>query len=286
MFQRLIPFAIGLAVGALMFAMSRWWGFLLIFPWIGGWVSVGLFISASRSGIEKQLGRRVAILAIMPIFIFFIGVFGRENLQIEELVFCLGAGLFSGVVVHYAIAKVLGPLGFGRVFCGWACWHAAVFEWLPIRENKPIPKRLTHIRWIILIASVAAPLLLLNSGYDFVNLHYKASTGRIGQFVWFLIGNGVYFASGIVLAFVMKKKRAFCKVLCPVALVMKPGASLSSLRVEPTGEECTECGECDKNCPMDVPVMSYIRAGEKVRSTECILCETCKHVCPTGAIKT
>jgi len=35
---------------------------------------------------------------------------------------------------------------------------------------------------------------------------------------------------------------------------------------------------------MDIDVMGYILRGEKVHSTECILCNRCKNVCPVNAI--
>jgi formate hydrogenlyase subunit 6/NADH:ubiquinone oxidoreductase subunit I len=35
---------------------------------------------------------------------------------------------------------------------------------------------------------------------------------------------------------------------------------------------------------MDVDVMSYIRDGKAVTSTECILCGICSTVCPAEAI--
>ena len=42
------------------------------------------------------------------------------------------------------------------------------------------------------------------------------------MFRMFLAGNAVYYISGIVLAFVLKDNRAFCKYLCPVTVFLKP----------------------------------------------------------------
>ncbi|HEQ71192.1 MAG TPA: 4Fe-4S dicluster domain-containing protein, partial [Spirochaetia bacterium] len=53
---------------------------------------------------------------------------------------------------------------------------------------------------------------------------------------------------------------------------------------KPSGKTCRECGACNRACPMDVNVQSYISAGKKVRSTECIGCGKCKAACPAGAI--
>jgi len=280
----LTPFFVGLGVAAILYFTTGWWGFLLIFPWIAGWISVGLIISSKLQGKKKDLGRRIAILMAAPIFLAFLGIVQHENLQLEETIFYFAAGVFSRVLIHYSVAKVFGPLIWGRGFCGWACWTAAVMDWLPIKENKSIPKKLTWIRVPVFMASIATPLAFIFSGYDYFSLHVKESLGKWHQFIWFLIGNGVYYIAAVSLAFALKKKRAFCKIACPVSLVMKPSSIRPLVKRKPTGEKCTECGACNRQCPMDVDIMSFIRQGKAILNTECILCGLCKHVCPAGAI--
>jgi formate hydrogenlyase subunit 6/NADH:ubiquinone oxidoreductase subunit I len=65
---------------------------------------------------------------------------------------------------------------------------------------------------------------------------------------------------------------------------MKAPTRFAVVRVKPSGNPCIECGLCNKACPMDVDVRSYIRNHSKVLSTECILCGKCARVCPKGAI--
>ncbi len=123
------------------------------------------------------------------------------------------------------------------------------------------------------------------SGYDYINYQIDGRMGKFDQLIWFLVGNGLYYLSGIILAFTFKKKRAFCKIVCPVSYVMKAQTRLALIKKVPTGEECTECNLCNLNCPMDVDVMNYIANGKKITSTECILCSMCSNVCPVNAIK-
>jgi Pyruvate/2-oxoacid:ferredoxin oxidoreductase delta subunit len=85
-------------------------------------------------------------------------------------------------------------------------------------------------------------------------------------------------------AFAFKKRRAFCRIACPVSLVMKAPAAFSMIRKKPSGNPCSGCGICNKECPMDVDVRGYIQNGLKVLSTECILCGKCSQVCPNHAI--
>jgi polyferredoxin len=218
----------------------------------------------------------------------------RENMQIEEtviyLAYFISTGVFTRVLIHYAIAKVFGPLIWGRGYCGWACYTAALLEWLPIKENKPIPKKYTYIRIPVLIVSLLIPFILIQSGYDYMTKHIDSSitsfieSKKFDQFIWFLIGYILYYIIGIILAFVFRKKRAFCKIFCPVSLIMKLPTRLSLIKIRPSGKKCTKCGKCSEACPMDIDVKRYIENGQKVLSTECIGCRNCVNICPAKAI--
>jgi polyferredoxin len=286
-----LPLAIGLIL-SLVLGMTVWKWFYIIFSSIGLFISIGNWIQ-SRS-VQPDLGRRVSLLLIMPIFIVFFGFLQRENMQLEETVFYgaffLAGGVFTRVLIHYSIAKVFGPLLFGRGFCGWACWTAAILDWLPIKENHPIPAKYTWLRWPVLAVSILLPFYLIRSGYDYMGGHIRGDAGNLiqthkwDQFLWFLAGNALYYLSGVLLAYAFGKRRAFCKIACPVSLVMKIPARFSIIRKGPSGENCTGCGKCNKECPMDVDVRGYIQKGLKILSTECILCGKCVQVCPTQAI--
>lgn len=296
--KKLLPFLVGVVLSAY-FGATDWMGFWCIFAPIGFFLSVGLFIRESKHVNDKDFGRKVSLGLISLVFLLFLGVMQHENLQIEETVFYgayfLTTGIFARVLIHYAIAKVFGPLIFGRGYCGWACYTAAVLEWLPIKENHHIPKKYTYIRIPMLIISLLIPFLFIQNGYDYMTAHiYKPSFGfddfpiqthKFDQFVWFMIGNAVYYTIAVALAFRLKKKRAFCKICCPVSLVMKAQTRIALLKIQPSGEQCLECGRCNKICPMDVDVMSYIAHGKKIASSECILCGLCRDNCPVHAIR-
>lgn len=291
-FSDFIPLIIGMVL-SLVLGTTIWNIFYFVFLFIGGSITFGILIE--RYTKKKDFGRRVAILMMMPIFILFFGVMQRENMQIEETVvygaYFFTTGIFTRVLIHYAIAKIVGPFIFGRGFCGWACWTAAVLEWLPIKENRCIPKKLTYIRVPVLIISIAIPFFIISAGYDYMGKHINddglnrlTQSAKWEQFLWFLVGNIIYYLVAIVLAFVFKKKRAFCKITCPVSLVMKLQSKVALTRKKPSGKKCIECGKCNKVCPMDVDVMSDIKIGKKVKSTECIGCNLCVKSCPVNAI--
>ena len=61
------------------------------------------------------------------IYIFF-GYIQPENMQFEAFWFYLFSGIYTAAVLHYLIAKIIGPFLFNRGWCGWACWTAAILE--------------------------------------------------------------------------------------------------------------------------------------------------------------
>ena len=87
------------------------------------------------------------------------------------------------------------------------------------------------------------------------------------------------------MAYALRDNRAFCKYLCPVAVALKTTSRLSMLTIEADRAKCTECEACVKMCPMDIQLLDYIRKGQRVLSTECMLCQTCITVCAEDALK-
>lgn len=82
-----------------------------------------------------------------------------------------------------------------------------VLDFLPYKEPKSPRRKLGWIRYITFIASLI-----------FVSSLFLAKVGNMEHimFLAFVIGNIVYYITGIVLAFAFKDNRAFCKHICPV----------------------------------------------------------------------
>ncbi|MZP31461.1 4Fe-4S dicluster domain-containing protein [Heliobacterium undosum] len=276
-----IPLFVGLIVAAILYLTIHWWGFLIIFPWIGLSISAGMFLERYLAKSSLDLGRRIAILMILPVFILFIPLANRENLQIEGVILLLSIGYFSKGVIHYAVAKVFGPLIWGRGFCGWACWTAAVLDWLPIAKKGVIPSKWKNLRYVSLFVSVLIPLTFV----FFLNYDVRRDYLSHQEPYWMFAGVALYYLLGLSVAYWFQDRRAFCKVLCPVALVMKPSASISLLARKPTGVKCIRCGRCNNACPMDVDIVGCMMEGKPVRDSECTLCNACVRACPVGAIR-
>ena len=181
--------------------------------------------------------------------------------------------VFEAATIHYAVAKIFGPLIFGRGWCGYACWTAMVLDFLPYKEPKEPRRNLGWIRYLTFAASLI-----------FVSALFLAKVGHIERIMFwsFIVGNIVYYGIGIALAFAFKDNRAFCKYICPITVFLKPMSYFSLIRIKCDKEKCISCGKCKRVCPMNVDVTDNSRKREN--GTECILCMECVKNCPKKAL--
>ena len=210
--------------------------YLFNFSYIGLSVSLGIFLFIRK----YKYARRVAQLLVGLYMLVFLGLIRNENMQIEGFWYYLFTGVFEAATIHYAVAKIFGPLIFGRGWCGYACWTAMVLDFLPYKVPAAPRKNLGWIR------------------------------------------NTAYYAVGIMLAFLFKDNRAFCKYICPITVFLKPMSYYALIRVKCDKDKCINCGKCRRVCPMDVDVTENSR--KRKNGTECILCMECVRSCPRGAL--
>ena len=250
--------------------------FLLNFGYIGTAIAIGGGAYELLPRKKKPAGRRLAQFLVGIYLLGFLGLINYENMQIEGFFFYLFGGFFAASVIHYLVAKIFGPIIFGRGWCGWACWTAMILDILPFTRNKKgrLSSRWEKLRYAHFGLSIALVLALwFYYGY---RPHHASTT----ELMWLITGNTFYFSSGIFLAFLLKDNRAFCKYLCPIPTILKISARFSLYKIEGDRERCKECGACARACPMDINIPEYIKYGVRVLSTECILCQTCATVCP------
>jgi len=254
--------------------------YLFNFLYIGTAIGIGTGFYSALPRKKKSLGRKLTLFLIGGYMLLFLGLLEFENMQIEGFFFYLLGGFFSGSVIHYLVAKILGPILFNRAWCSWACWTAMILDLLPYtRSSGRIPGKWGWLRHTHFILSLGIVLLLwFGSGY-------RVESKSITELYWLLAGNVIYYSIGIILAFWLKDNRAFCKYVCPITTILKITTRFSLLKIRGNSEKCNECGVCMKMCPMDIRITDYTKNGLRILSTECILCQTCVNTCPTGALK-
>ncbi len=243
--------------------------YLFNFSYIGLSVSLGVFLFIRK----YRYARRTAQLLVGLYMLVYLGIICGENMQIEGFWYYLFTGVFEAATIHYAVAKIFGPLFFGRGWCGYACWTAMVLDFLPHRIPETPEKRIGWIRYFTFAVS-----------FLFVCALFLAHIGGIERIMFwaFIIGNVLYYAVGITLAFAFKDNRAFCKYICPITVFLKPMSYFSLLRIKCDKSKCVSCGKCRRVCPMGVDVTDNSRSRKN--GTECILCFECSKNCPTDAL--
>jgi ferredoxin-type protein NapH len=253
---------------------------LVMFGYIGTSLGVGLGLYGTLPKKKKPIGRRLTLFLVGLFLVGFAILMGHENVQIEGFFFGLLTGVIQMAVIHYFIAKIIGPVLFGRLWCGWTCWTVMVLDLLPFkRPSGRLPGRWGWLRYLHFGLSLGLVLLLV-----FVLGYRSGATGQQAV-IWFIVGNLAYYIIGIALAYALKDNRAFCKYLCPVSVPLKVTSRFSLLKIGGDSEKCDECGACVRMCPMDIRVHEYIKSGQRVLSTECSLCQTCITACARDALK-
>jgi polyferredoxin len=120
-------------------------------------------------------------------------------------------------------------------------------------------------KWICPSGTLMAgwPLALLNTGI-------RQTVGLL--FAWkSLILIGLILLSVIVY-------RPFCKYLCPLGAIYGLFNPIALYRYQVDGNKCTNCGDCQSACKMNICIT------EKPNSTECIRCGACIAACKRNAL--
>lgn len=244
--------------------------YLFNFSYIGTALAFGLFLFQR----DYKHSRRIVQLLVGSYMLIYLGLISGENMQLEGFWYYLFTGVFEAATIHYAVAKIFGPLIFGRGWCGYACWTAMVLDFLPYKTPRNgRRKNLEKIRYFTFILSLV-----------FVSSLFLLGVGNLERIMFwsFLVGNILYYTVGIALAFGLKDNRAFCKYICPITVFLKPSSYFSLLRIKCNKDKCISCGKCRRVCPMDVDVTDNSR--KRVNGTECILCMECVKNCPKDAL--
>ena len=243
--------------------------YLFNFSYIGISISLGIFLYIRK----YKYARRIAQLLVGLYMLVYLGLICGENMQIEGFWYYLFTGVFEAATIHYAVAKIFGPIIFGRGWGGYACWTAMVLDFLPYKVPEVPRKKIGWIKYLTFAISLV-----------FVSALFLEHAGNIEKIMFyaFIAGNVLYYTVGIVLAFAFKDNRAFCKYICPITVFMKPMSYYSLLRIKCDKSKCISCGRCKKVCPMDVDVTDNSR--KRKNGTECILCFECVKNCPKDAL--
>jgi ferredoxin-type protein NapH len=198
-------------------------------------------------------------------------------------------GAITFVVLMWAAFILLSPL-IGRVGCGWVCFMGTIQDFastasvIKIKWNKP--KMWIRIFNILIFFTTALVFLFIRFDKGLVegikfspwfldmdfNAHYKH--------IW------IYDTFGAVIFGLLLERRWVCRNLCFMGALCAAGASYSRLIPVVDKSKCNNCGKCEADCLVRIPIKDYIANNRGlVTSAECLICGKCVESCNKKALK-
>ena len=107
--------------------------YLFNFSYIGISISLGIFLFIKK----YKYARRITQLLVGLYMLIYLGLISNENMQIEGFWYYLFTGVFEAATIHYAVAKIFGPLLFGRGWCGYGIRGARHRAFRQRRLSRP-----------------------------------------------------------------------------------------------------------------------------------------------------
>ena len=225
-----------------------------------------------------------------------------------------------------ALLLLLLTIPLGRYFCGWICPMGTIIDGsnrllFNTRQNKQrkVPTRLYSIKYILLIAILAASLFSVQWAgiLDPIALLTRAMTVTVFPLLAFLASTGfdLLFSLGIaeaplgslyyaaqklflpfeqpvflhslliavlflaVLILGVFTRRFWCRYLCPLGALFAVVARRRMVQ-KVVDEGCTDCGLCARNCRMG----AIDEGSWRIDAAECIECAECVTACPSSAL--
>jgi len=196
---------------------------------------------------------------------------------------------------------ILFGIVLGRAVCGFLC----PFGWIQELLNKiggkkarvtfpsRIDKLLRYCKYLLLVILVLGIPLLVRGPYGQgvpAFCKYVCPVGTLEAGIPLAIANPsvraglgwIFSWKGILLIIILVLSilihRPFCKYICPLGAIYAFFNRMSIVRLHVDNDSCISCGKCEKECPMQVKVLTDINNGECIRCGKCIL------GCPVKAI--
>ena len=179
----------------------------------------------------------------------------------------------------------------GRAFCGWICPLGTLQDMLagwaqslsnggkshirgkrskakfPIELSPKVDKWARYLKYLIL-----AVVLFASTKAIYPPLREICPARALFSFE---LREGLLIS--VLVVFIITSllvKRFWCKYLCPLGAALAIFNRIAPLRVVINKNNCTNCGRCQPECPMDIPAIP-----ENMRSLECIQCLECVDTC-------
>lgn len=90
-----LPTVIGLIIAASLYLTVGWWGFWIIFPWIGLAISVGIYLQIKLPIEKGDLGRRIALILFYRFYSYSFQYLIMRIFNLKVWCYSFQSGFFS-----------------------------------------------------------------------------------------------------------------------------------------------------------------------------------------------
>jgi len=167
-----------------------------------------------------------------------------------------------------------------RADCGWNCTCVGIRDTAGDAFSKSTLRgerfwRLRHVKWIPL--ALILIYLFLWAFYPRASFtwQYESIFGQVFMVIF----------SASLLVVPVTGNRNYCRFLCPYGALYGLVGRLGFCKIEADREKCIDCGACDRNCEMGIPVSSLVKEHGQVKVSDCVGCGRCVSMCPTKALE-
>lgn len=165
-----------------------------------------------------------------------------------------------------------------RADCGWNCPCVFDRETIGFAFRDATLKgdfwwRSRHIKWVgMVIVWGYFIYMLLAPAHAFT----RFGKGMYTIILW------AYYLSFLIIPFT--GHRNFCRWGCPWAATWGILNLVGFYKIKANVDECIDCGLCERECDMGIPIRKIIHEKGMIRSTECMGCGRCVNICPKGVL--
>ncbi|SJZ84297.1 4Fe-4S binding protein [Selenihalanaerobacter shriftii] len=263
-------FPIRLSIGEKIVSINAFSEFYLI-PIFGIWR-----IRNEKDPFQKKRLKWMLILfgiywLILPVLLRKIPVIDGTSTTLTTAYHTIGSIAFF----LFFIAVIL----FGkRADCGWNCTCVFTRETVGFAFRDKTKKgdfwwKLRHLKWILLLL-VWAFLIYLILDPEAANATFKRPLYKLILDIYY----------GTLLLVPLIGHRNICRYACPWSATWAVLNKIGPYKIMADTSKCFNCGICERECDMGIPIQSLIYKENMIDTGECMGCERCVRKCPKDVL--